>query len=383
MSTVTPETVSWLWPGKIALGKLTVITGDPGNGKSLMMADFASRVTQGRSWPDETAPCKPGGVVILTAEDGIADTLAPRLVAAGADMTKVGVLKAIKWYNDETKKVCERAFSLERDLEALEKAASRVPDCRLVVIDPLSAYLGGIDSHRDADVRSVLAPLADLAARLHVAVVCVNHLNKGDLPAMYRSSGSLAFVAAARAVFIVARDKQDRDVRVFTPLKNNLGKDRSSLTYRITEADGSPVLNWSPIPIDMDPDDVLGSERGPRGNRMIDQAKQWLCDTLANGEKPQEEVEQLASDAGIAKKTLQRAKCETGVLSRKIGFGANGVWIWRLPDQRRPKAANPPEHQTMATLAPNGHLSTNRVVAPMPRDGSNSCVQTPQRCKDA
>jgi putative DNA primase/helicase len=339
LSAVEPETVTWLWPQRIALGKLTLITGDPGLGKSLMTADFAARVTTGTAWPDGAEACERGSVIFLTAEDGLADTLAPRLDAAHADRSKIAAINGIDWFDDENKKTCDTAFSLERDLTSLEDAVRTLGDCRLIIIDPLSAYLGRVDSHRNTEVRSVLAPLAELAERHQVAVVCIDHLNKGQGPAIYRNSGSTAFVAAARAVFGVAKDKADPDVRLFFPIKANLAKDRTGLSYRITEDRNAPVLNWSPEPKDIDADEAVSHERDENTFHKQSQATQWLRATLADGALLQEDVLARGANAGFSEATLKRAKRPAEVNSFKPG-GRGTKWYWGCKakgDQRSPE----------------------------------------------
>ena len=187
MADVQSEPISWLWPGRIALGKLTLIAGDPGLGKSLLTAFFAAVISKGYTWPLETCPAPIGSVVLLSAEDDPADTIRPRLDAAEADCARIHVLQAIRDV-DAKGNSTERMFSFKRDLVALEERLSSLPDCKLLIIDPVSAYLDGTDSHNNTDVRGLLAPLAKLATDHKVAVVLVQHLNKssgvGDVWAM-------------------------------------------------------------------------------------------------------------------------------------------------------------------------------------------------------
>jgi hypothetical protein len=175
-SDIAPKPLRWLWPSRIPLGKLTLLIGDPGLGKSLLTADIASRVTRGRPFPDG-ATCESGSVIFLSAEDDAADTIRPRLDAAGADVSRVHTLEAVRVQLTDGS-LTEKAFNLETDCAALEVALRKHPDVRLIVIDPISAYLGGVDSHSNAEVRGVLARLATLAAQHGVAVLCITHLRK-------------------------------------------------------------------------------------------------------------------------------------------------------------------------------------------------------------
>jgi len=170
---IASKQLHWLWPGRIPLGKLTLLIGDPGLGKSLLTADIASRVSRGTSFPDG-AVCESGSVIFLSAEDDAADTIRPRLDVAGADVFRVHTLDAVR-VQLSGGSVTEKAFNLETDCTHLESALSQHPDVRLIVIDPLSAYLGGTDSHSNAEIRGLLSPLAALAARCEVAVLAVTH----------------------------------------------------------------------------------------------------------------------------------------------------------------------------------------------------------------
>lgn len=344
LADVQPEPVAWLWPGRFALGKLTLIAGDPGLGKSFLTLDMASRVSTGAGWPDRPSErITPGGVVLLSAEDAIADTIRPRLDAAGADVARIVALEAIRSVGDNGRESA-RAFDLSRDLPALEAAIRSVEGCRLVVIDPVTAYLGGVDSHKNAEIRGLLAPLGAIAERHRVAVVAVTHLNKsGGGPAIYRAMGSLAFAAAARAAWAVSKDKDDPRRRLLLPIKNNIAPDTGGLAYRIEPlgVDGCPALAWEPDPVSISADDALAGDRDDGGGRTErDDAADWLRDLLAHGPRPARDLERDARDAGYSIATVRRAKAASGVVSRKPAFG--GPWEWVLPAQD----AQPPKVRT-------------------------------------
>ena len=162
LADVEPTEVQWLWKNRIALGKLTLLVGDPGEGKSFLSLDITSRVTTGAKWPDGSGHAPLGGVVLLGAEDDLADTVRPRLDAACADVSRVVALQAVKSRDEQGDYA--RGLSLDRDLDVVEQAIVATPDCKLLIVDPISAYMGDADSHKNADVRSVLAPLAELRA---------------------------------------------------------------------------------------------------------------------------------------------------------------------------------------------------------------------------
>jgi hypothetical protein len=372
LADVQPEPVRWAWPGRFALGKLTLLTGDPGLGKSFMTLDMAARVSAGIPWPDAPdVENKAGGVVLLSAEDDTADTIVPRLNAAGADLQRVNQLRGV-WLRPKFGGVAppdpvEGVFDLTRDMANLEKTIKETPDCRLVVIDPIAAYLGGTDSHKNAELRGLLAPLTSLAGKHRVAVVAVSHLNKNTGgPAIYRSMGSLAFVAAARAGWVVTKDKDDPQRRLVLPVKNNLAADARGMAYTIkkTEPGGAAVVAWEPDLVNMSADDALGSDRGDGGGGALDEATQWLGDMLSCGPVPAKDVKDAAERDGIKGRTLDRAKATLDVVAqREGGFGAAGCWVWGLPHS----APTPPiEHhsQGMAHKGESGALCDDKLQHP-------------------
>jgi hypothetical protein len=338
MADVQPELIEWLWPGRIAIGKVNLLSGDPGLGKSLVTLDVAARVTRGTKWPDEKGTAPLGSVILLSAEDDAADTLRPRLDAHGADCQKIHELQAVKDWNSEGE--CIRAFDLSRDIEELRKVIDRTSDCRLVVIDPISAYLGKADSHVNADVRAVLAPLAQLAAQKRVAIVAVNHLRKGDGAAIHRGMGSMGFVAAARAAWVVAKDKDDPRRRLFLAVKNNLADDSAAtgLAYTV-EGHGpnkAPTICWEPEPVTITADEALEREPKKRGRppEEVENAMDFLRKVLAGGPRKAKEIQAEASEAhAISKKTLERAKEKLGVEAFQPEIP--GPWYWR-PKSEKP-----------------------------------------------
>ena len=268
---------------------------------------------------------------MLSAEDDPADTIRPRLDAAGADAGRVHFLEAVS-VSDQNNGLAQRSFSLERDITVLEEALSELSDCRLVTIDPISAYLDGANSHNNADVRALLAPLADFAARNGVAVVVVTHLNKGQGSALHRTMGSVAFVAAARAAFVVIKDPDDETRRLVLPIKNNLGNDVDGLAYRISEApNNSPKLDWETEPVSESADDFL-SRANSEERSVLQDACNWLGELLEAKAIPAKEVYASAIEAGYFKRTIERAKAQLKVVSVKQA--SSGKWVWKLPEAK-------------------------------------------------
>jgi 5S rRNA maturation endonuclease (ribonuclease M5) len=323
LADVQPERVMWLWNGRLAAGKLALLVGDPGLGKSWITLDIAARVSAGRVWPDGAVATDPSDVLLLSAEDGVADTIRPRLDALGANVERVHHLAVLRAGEKE------RAIQLS-DAAALEVAV-RETTARVLVIDPLSAYLGETDSHRDAAVRGLIAPLAALAERTGVAVLGVMHLSKGtEKRAIYRAIGSIGFIGAARIGLAVAADPERDDRRILAPLKNNLSSPPAALAYTLN--DGRLIWEAGPVS-DVDVDALLSGPAADRGERR--EAEQWLRDMLADGPKQSRVVQGAAKDVGFAWRTIERAKQRLGVEAELIGYGPNGRWYWRLADSAR------------------------------------------------
>lgn len=350
LSDVTPEPVTWLWPGRIARGKLTLVVGDPGLGKSYLTQDVAARITRGLPWPDGSLAPR-GDVVILTAEDGLADTIRPRFDALGGDPGCVHVLTAIRTRERE------RGVDLSQDLPHLEALLARVKPL-LVVVDPVSAYVGKTDTYRDNEVRAVLAPVAGLAEHAGTAIVGVMHLTKSQQrQAIHRTQGNVAFVAAARAVFAVAEDREDSTRRLFLPVKMNIAPKPPGLAYRLTSVGVVARLQWEADPVDVSADDALAGPELPGERSEREEAVNFVRDLLADGPVSATDVKKAAREAGIAERTLFRAKTDLAVKVEKTGF--RDGWTWSLSA----KAAKNAEDCHIATHAEVGNLGSLRGEA--------------------
>jgi hypothetical protein len=325
MSEFTPKPVRWLWRPRFALGKLSILAGEPGLGKSFLTMYLAACVTRGRPWtdtPDEEN--EKGSVVLLSAEDDPEDTIRPRLDLADADSSLVTLLEAIELGDGN-----ERLFNLEKDLPELEQVITNRPDCRLVIVDPITAYCGKTDTHKGSDVRGLLSPLAKLAAKHGVAVVAVSHLSKSKngeaRKAMHLVTGSHAFIAQARAGWLVQEDHDDKKRRLLLPLKNNLAENVGGLAFRIVDG----AVKWEQGAVTITADEAINE---PQKNKpqQLERAAEWLGAFL-DGPQPKADVEEAAEAELITPATLRRAKDKLGVVSRKGGF-ADG-WLWYLPSQ--------------------------------------------------
>jgi hypothetical protein len=268
--------------------------------------------------------------VLLSAEDDLADTIRPRLEAHGADCSRIVAIRAIE--GNDADGEYRRTFDLGRDLRHLTNTIERMRDCRLVVIDPISAYLGRAGENFNAEVRALMGPLADLASRYQLAVVAVTHLRKGEGAAIYRAMGSLAFVAAARSAWMIRKDPNDPGRRLLLPVKNNLASDASGLAYRVEPLDGAaPMIQWSSEQVN-----ELADDFGPTAGRPSTEREEvaaWLQNHLAAGPQPTTEVHAAAIAAGYSAATLRRAFRDLRGQAIKAG---RGHWLWQLPDAAPP-----------------------------------------------
>jgi hypothetical protein len=274
-----------------------------------------------------------GSVITLSAEDDATDTIRPRLDAAGADVGRVYIVSAVRAEHGKG----HRGFNLQGDLLLLEQAIEQIGDVRLVVIDPVSSYLGKVDSHRNAELRAVLEPIGEMASRLGVAVLSITHLSKGGgSTANSRFIGSIAFVAQARAAFIVARDPEDRDRRLFLPTKNNLGPEGSGIGFRIGQVETptgllAPTIFWDTIPVKVSAEQALSGTTDLESTSSQDEAADFLRATLRDGPMATKKVKDEVRNAGLSWRTIRRAKEAMGVTASKSGM--EGGWQWTLPQR--------------------------------------------------
>jgi hypothetical protein len=353
LSDVEVEAVRWLWPGRIPYGKLTVLEGDPGLGKSQLTLALAAAVTTGGALPGceggDAVAGEPASVLLLTGEDGLSDTVRPRLEAASGDPSRVHVLQGVP---DPDRPGQFRFPSLPDDATHL-LLEIRDRGVRLVIVDTLTTYLGGeYNSFKDADVRRALAPLAHVAESTGCAILLVRHLTKQSRGrAITAGGGSIGIVGGARSCLLLAEDPDNPELRVLAVVKANLAKKPDSLSLTIEEAaTGWPRVVWSGTS-EHSADDLIAA-RGDEGEdkRPIEEACDLLRSTLEDGAVLEREVERLADTAGIKRRTLRRAKEKLKVISEKQDFG-KGPWVWRLPEATK-----------MATLPithTSGHLSEN------------------------
>lgn len=349
MADVAPEDVRWLWEPYLPVGKLTLLEGDPGLGKTWLALAIAAAVSKGHPLPagPDGVPRgsrEPANVLYLTAEDGLGDTLRPRLDAAEADVTRIHVLDGLRG-EDGT-----RAEVTLADLDVIEAALVAVRPA-LVVVDPIQGYLGArVDMHRANEVRPVMAGMARLAEQYTCAVVAIRHLRKSAADrVIHRGLGSIDFSAAVRSILLVAEepwsDEQEKDQsrprRILAHAKSNLAPAGASLAFEIVDgrflwAGGS----------DLRAEDLLAGRDGDGGPRPREAAEDFLEETLDAGPVEVEKLKAEAKEAGLSWRTVERAKAKLGIRALRRGFGPGGTWLWefRSPDAHRPPA--PPKRES-------------------------------------
>lgn len=326
--------LNWLWQDRVPFGKLTLFCGNPDNGKSLVTLDVAARVTTGTQFYGCTKAPEKGDVLILAGEDALADTMVPRLVAAGADLDHIQILHTVKM--EEGK----RLVRLDTDLHAIELHLEANPMIRLVIIDPVSNYLGGVKMTDEQAVRDVLAPMIELAERMGTAILLVMHLNKkSDLDAISRVSGAMAFVGAPRMVWLFVREPKVEgeewdDTIHMAKMKGNIVATKSKgLTFRIVakplRIEGRetwiPIVEWTGIEDSESSALLKGRGNGP-APRVKNLAKEWLQECLTDAPKEVGLIQEEAQVKNFSWSTIERAKKDLGIQANKIGT----KWVWSL-----------------------------------------------------
>ena len=324
---VSPQRVEWLWPQRIPVGKLTLLGGDPGLGKSYLTLDLASRISLGGPWPDG-GDAPENNVLIVTAEDGLSDTVRPRLDLLDADVSRIYSIDITvkKGQQDE-------ALSLDEHLGQIEETiASR--HAGLLIIDPILAIMGRrTDTFKTSEVRPVLARLAGMAERTRCAVLAVMHLNKksSEGNAIYRLTASLDFGAAARSVLIVGNNPDDPKRRVLVSAKSNLSAPPAALGFHFSER-GDFV--WEQETLDIDAQSLLSVPQNSEKKGAMAEAESFLREVLGDGAQNAAQVYREAKEADISAITLRRARGRLGVLAVRTSKGneGNGYWVWQLPE---------------------------------------------------
>jgi hypothetical protein len=371
-SEVMPEKVEWIWKGYIPRGKPTIFEGDPDEGKSTLALDIAARVSRGFTMPDGLDGIEAAGAVIVSLEDGAADTIVPRLIAAGADRSRIRIVQTIEGADG-----MERTPTLPGDLPAIEAAIKDV-GAAVLVIDPLVATLAAeTNSYRDQDIRRVMAPVAALAEKTGAAAILIRHLNKGSNPnPKYRGGGSIGIIGAARAAFLFGPNPDEEGSKVMAPVKNNLCAKPPSLKYRIQECDGAIAIAWEGETSHTARSILAEPETQEESSALAD-AKSFLIDALSGGAVDSNELKCAARRAGISERTLFRAKPLIGVTAKRDGFGKGARYTWELPCS----AKEPPCTANINSLAEHEQdIETKPVISthsPCSANGSGMAEHEP------
>lgn len=308
LSEIQAEEVKWLWFPMIPYGKLTIVQGDPGDGKTTLILNIAAKLSRGEGLDENMKPTEPMNIIYQTAEDGLADTVKPRLEMAGADCERIMVI-------DESEK------SLSMIDERLEEAIIKT-NAKLLILDPIQAYLGGgMDMNRANEARDMTKKLGALAEKYKCAIVLIGHMNKASgNKAAYRGMGSIDFFAVARSVLLVGRVEGEPNIRAVVQIKNNLAQFGHPKAFELMESGFRWLGDY-----EITADEVLGGI-APKTNKL-EQAKQMLRELAETSNAVQSnEIFDMADEQGISKRTLENAKKELGIRAKKV----NNSWYWEL-----------------------------------------------------
>ena len=325
LETVVSTPVKWLWEGWLPAGKLSLLSGDPGLGKTTVALDIAARLSVGKSMPYSSNQIEPGMTLILTAEDDLADTIKPRLCAASGEPSMVRAMLSVPSKHGEN--IYVRLPSLPEDIEALRTVITEY-DVKLVIIDPMMAYLSSrIDAHKDQDIRRAFGELKAVAENTGAAIWLIRHLNKSNgSKAVYAGGGSIGITGSVRSELMCMRDPDNENGRILVLAKSNLSQIKGGLKFHLESPNKDTVAHvvWDGTT------NVTADELVSQSSRttVVDEAKTFLITALASGSRLSTEVEEEAVAAGISVMALRRAKKGLQVVSRKVGK----IWQICLPD---------------------------------------------------
>lgn len=348
-----PKPVSWLWRDWLALGKVHLLAGAPGQGKTTIAIAFAATITSGGRWPDGTH-CEAGNVLIWSGEDDPADTLLPRLMAAGGNRSRVHFVDSTRISGENL------AFDPARDMKALQAAAEKIGDIRLIIVDPIVSAVTG-DSHKNTETRRALQPLVDLAANMNAVLLGITHFSKGGQGGdpSQRVLGSVAFTAVARVVLVAAKvqgEDGNNDRRILARSKSNIGPDDGGFEYHLEQGEPLPGIEASYVTwgaaVKGSARELLSdpNEQESDGKSAVESASSFLREVLKDGLTPCKTIQAECKEAGISWASIRRAGDAMFVTKKK---GSDG-WYWRLNDGgsvvQHAQHAQPLSLSTLSTL---------------------------------
>jgi archaellum biogenesis ATPase FlaH len=334
LSDVTPEDVDWRWIDRMPIGKLVIMQGDPEQGKSMLALEIASRISNGQAIPPDVGMFDPQKVLLLSAEDGLADTIVPRLKAMGADLDNIKVIPSVRSEDEK------RTLDLSQDVAILDELLAQEV-YGLIIIDPISAYTPNLDNNK-GNVRALLAPLAELVDRHKVTLMVIRHLTKNEqVKLAYRGKGAIDYEAAARVVMTVAKNPENEDERIVVTTKNNLAPHAPAMAYKISRQEsGSVQFDW------IGESDVTGQQLMSSGSEedrtRLNETMEFLVDLLQEngGAMPQQQVIRETKSMGFSDATVRRAKDRLGISSARQG----AHWEWQLTPNNTKVLINEHEH---------------------------------------
>jgi hypothetical protein len=370
-SEVVPERVSWVWPGRLAEGMMSMLDGNPGLGKSTIALDIAARVTTGAPFPGQQLGRTPRGVVVLSAEDSESVTIVPRLGVAGAVLERVYILRSAMVDGED------RNFTIPNELPVLERAIALV-NAALVIIDPLLIYFSqGINANIDQDVSTAMRPLKDVLERTNTAAVMLRHLTKAEAKeAVYRGGGSIGIIGRARFGMIAAKDPDEEGAVVVASSKCNIGQEPPSLRYRLQGVEGTDVArviwdedssrHWTA-------NDLMEAAGGSVEDREErSEVEEWLAGLLANGPVPSVDIWRDAKKSMYSRNAVFKAKSTAGIKAVKNDY--TGGWSWQLPrhDAKNPTVPDTGTLRTLRTVRDPSLHTTTIMSSNIPRVPNNS-----------
>lgn len=357
---IKPESINWAWRNRYAFGKMAVIAGDPGLGKSTILIDLVALHTNGGAFPCGEGAAKSCEVLFLTAEDGLSDTLVPRLMAAQADLTKIHFLTGTRTEgasNDDA----DAMFDIAKDVPVLREVFAENPAIKILVIDPLTAYLGaGTRAKENTEVRRVLTPLVKLIDEFGILLLANNHLNKNAGKALYRVLDSIAFVALGRIVHLVAADSDNPELRKLICSKTSIDSMPRGLSYIVlkvwikgsrSEEIETTRISWGTQYVDESADEALAPDTAsdPTATDDAEELLQAIFADAKGGPVELCDIEAEAKAAGFVvpegglrqSKPFRKARDRLGLVTVREGFGRNAIHYWSLPSTRRLHHARP------------------------------------------